>query len=126
MFVYYCFSGTDPQMIGSMGDGVLSAPQGVASQPPIIPNTAQSANTDYGQLSSSFIQGPSFKPGQLGTSPIDQGQVLTSTPYRGYQPAQLQQQPLQPQQQAQQQLTNGKYFWLAQLLPTCFSLYAVV
>lgn len=71
-------------------------------------NPTQAQIPDYGQLSSSFIQGPSFKPGELGTSPLGQGQIMTSTPHRGYvtQPAQ---QPLQPQQVLLQPV-NGEYF----------------
>ena len=76
----------------------------------------QSYNPDYAQMSASFIQGPSFKPG-VGTTPPSAGQVLTSTPYRGYQqssqplqqPLQQQQQPLQqPQQPLQQPATVGE------------------
>lgn len=39
-------------------------------------------NTGYDQISNSFVQGPSFRPGQLGDTPTGQGHMLTSTPHK--------------------------------------------
>ncbi|KAF6026022.1 CNTRL [Bugula neritina] len=39
-------------------------------------------NTGYDQISNSFVQGPSFRPGQLGDTPTGQGHILTSTPHK--------------------------------------------
>ncbi|XP_067941683.1 centriolin-like [Watersipora subatra] len=82
----------------SLTNAQPTAPNGGYPNPPINPAHSQPYTQDYGQLSSSFIQGPSFKPGQPTTSPgvpgvlgapgvpnaSVPGQMFTSTPHRGY------------------------------------------